>query len=236
MMNPYNYKNMIQGNTHNQLREGAPVATPVRRNAKGFTLIEIMVSVSLFLIVMVIVLGALLSIIEGNKKTQAINNVVNNLNGTVESMIRDIKTGYSYKCGVSRGQIVSTGGSSGCNPTIPQSSISFISTISGTPRSVQYWIEQDDDTGRFGIKKNYCPGNTASPATACLQSGNFKETYITSPEINIEKMEFYVKSPNAGSGDQPGVFLIIKGTARINPTTLSDFSIQTFISQRLLNY
>ena len=233
-MSIYNHRN----NNHSRVFTHIPHRRSTHAGArmKGFTLIEIMVSVSLFLIVMVIVLGALLSIIEGNKKTQAINNVVNNLNGTVESMIRDIKTGYSYKCGVARGQIVSSGGSSGCNPTIPQSSISFISTISGTPRTVQYWIEQDDDTGIFGIKKNYCPGNTANPATACQQSGNFKETYITSPEINVEKMEFYVKSPNAGSGDQPGVFLIIKGTARINPTTLSDFSIQTFISQRLLNY
>lgn len=195
----------------------------------AFTLIEIMVSVSLFLVVMVIVLGALLSIIEGNKKTQAINNVANNLNSAVESMVRDIKTGYSYKCGIQNGIIISGNEPSKCTATSPQSNISFISTISGVPRAVQYWIEQDDDTGRMGIVKYFCPANELNITSSC-----FKSSFITTPDINIQKLEFYVKAPAAGE-DQPGVFILIKGTAFINKTEFSDFSIQTFVSQRVLN-
>jgi hypothetical protein len=49
-------------------------------------------------------------------------------------------------------------------------------------------------------------------------------------------MEFYVDNPDSEDySGQPNVFLIIKGTATINPTQSSDFTIQTFISQRNLN-
>ncbi len=206
------------------------------RTQKAFTLVEMMVSVSLFLIVMVIVLGALLAIVDGNKKTQAINSVANNLNSAIESMVRDIKTGYKYKCLQSNRTVITGGEASQCDASVAQSSISFISTITGTPRAVQYWLEQDGTTGRFGIKKYFCPANVTNPATNCTAAGssNFKEMFITSPDISITKLEYYVKVPSSGT-DQPGVFIVIKGTAYLNKTQSSDFSVQTFVSQRLLN-
>lgn len=213
----------------------APRRTVVA-SAKAFTLIEMMVSVSIFLVVMVIILGALLSIIDGNKKTQAINSVSNNLNSAIESMVRDIKTGYGYKCGVATPSVIDPDAASGCNATNAENSISFISTISGLPRPVQYWLELDELTGRYGIKKFFCPANISDPATQCTQGTitNFKEQFVTAPDINITKLEFYTKVPPLGQ-DQPAVFIVIKGTAYINKTQSSDFSIQTFVSQRLLN-
>ena len=65
----------------------------------GFTLIEMMVSIALFAIVMVMSMGAILSIVAANKKAQALNSVMTNLNFAVDSMSRDIKTGYNYHCG-----------------------------------------------------------------------------------------------------------------------------------------
>ncbi len=201
----------------------------------GFTLIEMMVSVSIFLIVMTIVLGALLSIIDGNKKTQAINSVANNLSSAIESMTRDIKTGYQYKCGVSRGTIIAGTESANCDPATALDTISFISTISGSARAGQYWLSDPDPiTGRKGIMKFFCPANIKNPNVNCKIESNYESLVITSPEIDIKEMQFYVKVPTA-STDQPGVFVVIKGTAYINKTQFSDFSIQTFISQRLLN-
>jgi hypothetical protein len=63
----------------------------------------------------------------------------------------------------------------------------------------------------------------------------YETIVITSPEIDVKKMDLYAKVPSALDQDQPGVFLVIKGTAFINKTQFSDFSVQTFISQRLLN-
>ena len=46
----------------------------------GFSLIEIMVSLAIFSIVVLVATGALLSILNANKKTQALKAVVNNFN------------------------------------------------------------------------------------------------------------------------------------------------------------
>ncbi len=65
---------------------------------KGFTLVETLVALAIFSVVMVTSVGIVLSVITSNKRNQAINAVVNNLNYSIESMVRDIKTGFSYKC------------------------------------------------------------------------------------------------------------------------------------------
>ncbi len=65
---------------------------------KAFTLIEIMVAVSIFAMVMVVAIGAVLSIVSANKKAQAVNTVLTNLNFSLEAMLRDLRTGYDYSC------------------------------------------------------------------------------------------------------------------------------------------
>lgn len=59
----------------------------------GFTLIELLVSIGLFAVVVVIVAGAIGSIISSNRQAQVTTSVVNNLNFTLESMTRAMKTG-----------------------------------------------------------------------------------------------------------------------------------------------
>lgn len=66
---------------------------------KGFTLIEIMVSMSIFIIVMVVATGAVLSAVDANRKAQALGSVMNNLNVALESMVRDVRTGSLYTVG-----------------------------------------------------------------------------------------------------------------------------------------
>jgi prepilin-type N-terminal cleavage/methylation domain-containing protein len=70
----------------------------IQNNKQGFTLIEMMVSVALFAIVMLIGVGALLSLIDANRKAQAINSVMNNLNFAVESISRNLRVGTNYNC------------------------------------------------------------------------------------------------------------------------------------------
>jgi prepilin-type N-terminal cleavage/methylation domain-containing protein len=71
------------------------------QNQKGFTLIEIIVSVSIFVVVMLIAVGAVLNAVDANRKAQSLNVIINNLNLTFESMVRDLRTGknYSTSCG-----------------------------------------------------------------------------------------------------------------------------------------
>lgn len=65
---------------------------------RGFTLIEIMVATTIFSIVMVASMGALLSIVGVNRTSQSLQSVMNNLNFALESMSREIRVGSKYDC------------------------------------------------------------------------------------------------------------------------------------------
>ena len=55
----------------------------LRSTTGGFTLVELMVSVSLFAIVMVISMGSVVSVFDANKKSQSLRTVMDNLNSTI---------------------------------------------------------------------------------------------------------------------------------------------------------
>jgi len=65
---------------------------------RGFTLVELIVSLGIFTAVMFIATGALLSIINVNKKAQAQQSAINNINFALENMARNIRTGSHYIC------------------------------------------------------------------------------------------------------------------------------------------
>src|SRR5262245_6769724 len=65
---------------------------------QGFTIIETMISVALFIIITTVGMGTLLN---GNllyQKSQDMRTIIDNLNYTMEDMSRNIRTGYNYRC------------------------------------------------------------------------------------------------------------------------------------------
>ncbi len=168
----------------------------------GFTLIELMVATTIFIIVMVVAVGSILSIVDANRKSQALNSVINNLNFAVESMTRDIRTGKDYS--------VST-------TVVRNDTITFSNSAGQT---VVYSIaNQAGSESDFVIRKTP-PGGVAQD--------------FTSPEVKITSLGFTLTG--AGSGDgQPKVLILIKGYAGIKQKIRSYFTIQTLVSQRLLD-
>lgn len=68
-------------------------------NDRGFTLIELMTAVSIFIIVMTVATGSILNVFDANRKSRSLKTVMNNLNLAVESMSREMRYGYRYHCG-----------------------------------------------------------------------------------------------------------------------------------------
>ncbi len=226
-------------------------------NKKGFTLIEMLVAVALFALVMLISTATIFSIIGGNKKAQAINAVSNNLNFAIESMVRDIKTGYGYSC--KGAQAFTTAGGDGasdsfnlvsvilpdpatnhqyyvdarCLPSSAYKSITLASTLDlGTPRTVQYkFIKSATVDGYF------VPGRIVKVTDTVDGQATVD---LTSPEVDITDVSFFINNPEPGMGSgaehmQPSVFILIKGIAKIAENQSSEFSVQTLVSQRILN-
>ncbi len=208
---------------------------------RGFTLVETLVSLAIFSIVMVTSVGIVLSVITSNKRNQAINSVVNNLNYSIESMVRDIKTGFSYKCNY--------------NPTVNQTVVEFKDEPSGCDGSMinNIALISNINSGQEKIVKyEYKPavGNETGYIEKTVYTDNgidiTKETYPLTDRFNIDIqiMSFGSQSGTPlydasgatnPSPSQPSVSLLIKGTAKVNAINISDFFIQTLISQRLPN-
>ncbi len=69
-----------------------------RKLSAGLTLVEIIVSLGLFIIVATIAVGSLLSIMEASRKAKTIRIGMDNLNIAMERMVRELRTGVNYDC------------------------------------------------------------------------------------------------------------------------------------------
>lgn len=201
----------------------------------GFTLVETLVALALFAVVLVISGGVIVSIININKKNQAISSVVSNLNYSIDSMIRDIKTGYMYKCNIQGGVVSDNNKTVQALKALPVAGegkcddIVLISTISGDDTVVEYKLVKPVGENNYIEKTVYTTGVTTPYS-------------ITDKiNVNISDLLFEVINPpslddkNGGIKGQPIVFVSIKGKSGAQNVEASDFFVQTMISQRLPN-
>ena len=70
----------------------------MKTSQKGFTLVEMIVAIALFAVVMLVAVGALLSLTGAHRKAQALQTVMNNLNISLDGMVRNIRMGTEYNC------------------------------------------------------------------------------------------------------------------------------------------
>lgn len=69
----------------------------LRKNEKGFTLIEMMVSVSIFVIVAFIVTTVFITAMQGYRKAQNMKRIMENLNFALDTMSLDVREGTNIK-------------------------------------------------------------------------------------------------------------------------------------------
>ena len=65
---------------------------------QGFTLVEVMVSVSIFVLITTIGIGALMNINNAYKQSRSQRIAIDSLNFVLDSMSRQIRTGSQYSC------------------------------------------------------------------------------------------------------------------------------------------
>src|SRR3989344_1570356 len=70
----------------------------LRNHNKGFTLLEMIVSITIFTVVALVAVGALLKVVDANKKAQSLKSTINNLNFALDSMSREMRVGSNYFC------------------------------------------------------------------------------------------------------------------------------------------
>ncbi|MBI5140303.1 MAG: prepilin-type N-terminal cleavage/methylation domain-containing protein [Candidatus Vogelbacteria bacterium] len=197
----------------------------------GFTLIEIMVSISIFTVVMMITIGALLVLNDGSRKAQALRTVIDNLNFAVEDMNRKVSTGDTYHC---------------------YSTQAELDQITGTVAGDFYKQPKDCSSGGMALSLKtqddiwiiyrYGDGGITIRTYNLSSCGGFCQPLdITSREVRINNMSFTVRGSQSPYtivpfSRQPMVILNVAGTVDLKKEKLrTDFSLQTAISHRGIN-
>jgi prepilin-type N-terminal cleavage/methylation domain-containing protein len=176
----------------------------------GFTLIEMLVAVSVFATIATISTGALLSVSDAQQKILALRIVQDNLSYVFDIMGKEVRTGNSYHCGITSDDFSDT---------------PLNCTSSGGPSFTFRNNAGDKITYRLntGRIERIVNGNAAAPFV------------LTSPDANITYLTFYVVGAPANDNNQPRLTVILKGTAGVKEKIKSQINIQTTISQRLLD-
>lgn len=197
----------------------------LKKVVRGYSLLEMIVSVGLFSIVMLVATGAYLALIDIDRKARATNELVANLAFGVDSMARSIRTGTLYGCGASGG------GGTGTKIGTP-------CTTEGTPASPMFSFYDTNLSSRVTYKLLSTGVIGRCAGSPCSNDSSF--VGITDPRINISTtspygLVFYVTGVGTGDGRQPQVTFLIKGTMPSDSKGgVTPFTIQTTATERLL--
>lgn len=199
----------------------------IPQSQKGFTLVELMVALTLFTIVVMAAVSSLYSVNNASRKVQAMRSVLDNLNFAVESISRTVRTGTDIVCeGLENRDYPAASGTYNCPFGVgePTQRILVSSTL-GTEQLIEYRFGENQQNGNGQLEKRVQDEN-----------GNWPDYWIslTSPEIDIENLSFYVDGADLTDGLQPSVMMFVEGVATAGTDNIAPFAVQTYISQRAI--
>lgn len=172
---------------------------------KGFTLIELMTALSIFIIVITISMGSILGVFNANRKSKSLKTVMSNLNLTLESMSREMRYGQKYHCGSSGTRTIPE------NCPLGDTYLSFLSSDN---------VQTTYQLNGTSIEKEVAGEGFVA---------------VTAPEVVIDSLKFYTLGAGTNNTLQPKVVIMVKGHAGDLTKGGSSFILQTLVSQRILD-
>ncbi len=215
-----------------------------KKNTLGFTLIEMIVSLGVFSVVVTTAVGAILVLIATNQQLQAEQSVMTNLAFALDTMTREIRTGYNYYCD-SEPNYSSSGPNNIFDDTNNHDDLVGTTVgdcSAGGPsnhqlQGISFYEGGDSITSSSGGRRIlYFYDATAK--TIMRRVGNDDAQSIVSSGLVVQNAEFFVtgSSPlSSGSNiEQPTVTIYIEAQDVDDPTAKS-YYLQTTVTQRTLD-
>ncbi len=175
---------------------------------RGFTLIEMMVSVSIFVIVAFIVVSTLLTMSYAYKRAQKMRLLMDNFNFALQSMSLNIREGKKYSLCL-------------------DGSCIKLKTLNGPEMCYSLETIGSGSDKRGYIRECTLDNNVSCP---CVNRGS----RLSSADIDVNKLNFTLLDPNPNI-QLKAVKIMIGGVAGAGTRASTSFFIQTTVSQRNVN-
>lgn len=186
----------------------------------GFSLIELLVSLTLFTVVMTMAVSALLVLIDANARAQNMQDAMTNLTFALDSMSREIRTGYGYYCSDSLPDSIDVDSTRDCSQG------SGLSIVEGGSSLTE-------GTGSPRIGYRFADGRIER------RVGTGSWLALTADDVTVDGMYFTVSGSDTYSSTsdtvQPTVTIFVEGQAGVDPDQATDFSLQTTVTRRTLD-
>lgn len=190
---------------------------------RGYTIIETMISVAIFLLVVEFGLGSILGANSLHKKSQDMRSLLDSLSFIMDDLSRNLRTGSSYQCFRKV-----------TDPTLSPATL-------GGPRSCSdgWAIAFESDSGSTGTLTDQIVYYIGSGKIYKSTDGAQNFLALTSDEIVIDSISGFsvlgAESPSSTSNrQQPFVMVRFAGTITYK-NIITPFSLQTSASQRLVD-
>jgi Tfp pilus assembly protein PilW len=196
----------------------------ITKKESGYTIIETMIAVSLFVIIVTIGMGALLNANLLHQKSQSMRSIIDNLSFVMEDMSRNLRTGYNYQCFDSVHTTLS-----------PATLGSPRSCTNGWAIAFEY---QNGETSTYSDQWVYYISSDGKIFKSTNGANNFVQ--LTPDEIVIDTALSGFKvigaEPPSYNGDTQQPFVTIKLVGKITFKNVeTPFSLQTSVSQRVID-
>ena len=205
-----------------------------RSSQSGFSLIELLISMTIFSVVVTMATGTLLVLLDANNKAQNMQAILNDLTIAIDSMTREVRTGYNYVCfGTGRRSVDSLNDTQDCAPPNVGNYLSVIEAgDSLTGGSGSQRVSYFYDSSEQAIFRRVGDGDGSGGTN---EDSDWRQ--LTARNVRITTAEFIVTGTNAGltDGQQPTVTIYLEGEAGVLAGVDSDFVLQTSVTQRPLD-
>lgn len=183
----------------------------------GFTLIEVMVAVSIFAVVITVGIGSMMNVNKGYRQAQLQRKVIDNMSFVMESMVREIRIGGQY-----------TIGPSPADPDNYQNASSSQFSFRSYDINDDGIFDDDDD-----VLYSRSIDTATSNGVVQMKIGNGSPVNLTPTNINVTKLHFTLEELDSSGNNpkQPYVNIFISADAGRGGQE-SSISMQTSVSQR----
>lgn len=211
-----------------------------KKNQKGFTMLEMIVSIGVFATVAVLAVSSLLALTNAQKKALALQSVQDNLRFAIEAIARDLRQGDFLYCGDNLQDIpidLDANGLPRAQDCVGKQIITFLDR------------ENNVTTYRIG-DASQLPSSSCGANHLCIEKavrkgadGTLAAKYeeipvffpVTSLDIEINRFDLYVVGSSRTDLVEPRVTVVVEGVAGVGGST-SEFHLQTTVSSHRNTY